>query len=225
MKVLVPESLSQEGLDKLRTETEVEARKLSRDELLEAIGDFDALIVRSATRVDRELLERATSLKVVGRAGVGLDNIDVAAATRLGIQVVNAPASNVLSAAEHTLALLLALARHIPAADASLRAGGWERERFTGVELEGKTLGILGLGRIGTLVAERAAGFGMKLLGYDPYVSRQWATQRGIQIQMAATVEEVCREADFITVHLPKNAETKAILADPERFSLRVAFA
>jgi D-3-phosphoglycerate dehydrogenase len=216
MKVLVPESLSEEGLDELRTETEVEARKLSREELLEVIGDFDALIVRSATKVDRELLERATSLKVVGRAGVGLDNIDVATATRLGIQVVNAPASNVLSAAEHTLALLLALARHVPAADASLRAGRWERERFTGVELEGKTLGILGLGRIGTLVAERAAGFGMKLLGYDPYVSRQWANQRGIQIQMASTVEEVCREADFITVHLPKNAETKAILADPE---------
>src|SRR5207302_8138651 len=127
MKILVPESPSQEGLDKLRTETEVEARKLSREELLEAIGDFDALIVRSATRVDRELLERATSLKVVGRAGVGLDNIDVAAATRLGIQVVNAPTSNVLSAAEHTLSALLSLARHIPAAAASLRVGGWER--------------------------------------------------------------------------------------------------
>ncbi|HKN49013.1 MAG TPA: NAD(P)-dependent oxidoreductase, partial [Actinomycetota bacterium] len=214
MKVLVPESLSEEGLDKLRTQTEVEARKLSRDELLEAIGDVDALIVRSATRVDKELLERASALKVVGRAGVGLDNIDVATATRLGILVVNAPTSNVLSAAEHTLALLLSLARHIPAADASLRAGGWERERFTGVELEGKTLGILGLGRIGTLVAQRAAGFGMRLLGYDPYVSRQRATQLGIQ--MASSVEEVCREADFITVHLPKNAETKAILADPE---------
>ncbi|MEA2503740.1 MAG: D-3-phosphoglycerate dehydrogenase / 2-oxoglutarate reductase [Actinomycetota bacterium] len=214
MKVLVPESLSEEGLAKLGTETDVDARKLSRDELLEAIGDFDALVVRSATRVDKELLERATSLKVVGRAGVGLDNIDVATATRLGILVVNAPTSNVLSAAEHTMALLLSLARHIPAADASLRAGGWERERFTGVELEGKTLGILGLGRIGTLVAQRAAGFGMRLLGYDPYVSKQRATQLGIQ--MASSVEEVCREADFITVHLPKNAETKAILADPE---------
>src|SRR5207302_10387537 len=127
MKVLVPESLSEEGLDKLRTQTEVEARKLSRDELLEAIGDVDALIVRSATRVDKELLERASSLKVVGRAGVGLDNIDVAAATRLGILVVNAPTSNVLSAAEHTLSALLSLARHIPAAAASLRVGGWER--------------------------------------------------------------------------------------------------
>ena len=214
MKVLVPESLSEEGLDKLRTGAEVDARKLSREELLAVIGDYDALIVRSATKVDKELLERGTSLKVVGRAGVGLDNIDVATATRLGVLVVNAPTSNVLSAAEHTLALLLSLARHVPAADASLRTGAWERERFTGVELEGKTLGILGLGRIGTLVAQRAAGFGMRLLGYDPYVSKQRATQLGIQ--MASSVEEVCREADFITVHLPKNPETKAILGDAE---------
>ncbi len=214
MKVLVPESLSEEGLDKLRTGAEVDARKLSREEILAVIGDYDALIVRSATKVDKELLERGTSLKVVGRAGVGLDNIDVATATRLGVLVVNAPTSNVLSAAEHTLALLLSLARHVPAADASLRTGAWERERFTGVELEGKTLGILGLGRIGTLVAQRAAGFGMRLLGYDPYVSKQRATQLGIQ--MASSVEEVCREADFITVHLPKTAETKAILGDAE---------
>src|SRR5207253_7311844 len=183
------------------------------------IGDDDALSVRSATRGAKELLDRATSLKVVGRAGVGLDNIDVAAATRLGIMVVNAPTSNVLSAAEHTMALLLALARHIPAADASLRAGAWERERFTGVELEGKTLGILGLGRIGTLVAERAAAFRMRLLGYDPYVPRQRAAQLGIQL--ASSVEEVCREADFITVHLPKTPETKAILGDAEFSAMR----
>ena len=214
MRVLVSESLSEEGLEKLRLETEVDDRQLSREELLAAIGDYDALVVRSATKVDKELLERGTRLKVVGRAGVGLDNIDVAAATRLGVLVVNAPTSNVLSAAEHTLALLLALARHIPAADASLRTGKWERNKFTGVELEGKTLGILGLGRIGTLVAERAAGFGMRLLGYDPYISKQRATQLGVQ--MAATVEEVCREADFLTVHLPKTPETKAIIGAPE---------
>lgn len=210
MRVLVSESLSEEGLEKLRSEVEVDDRSLSREQLLEVIGDYDALVVRSATKVDKELLEKGTRLKVVGRAGVGLDNIDVAAATRLGVLVVNAPTSNVLSAAEHTLALLLALARHIPAADASLRTGAWERNRFTGVELEGKTLGILGLGRIGTLVAERAAAFGMRLLGYDPYISKQRASQLGVQ--MAATVEEVCREADFITVHLPKTPETKAII-------------
>jgi D-3-phosphoglycerate dehydrogenase len=219
VKALVPESLSEEGLEKLRTEAEVDARKLSREELLEVIGDYDALVVRSATKVDRELLERAGRLKVVGRAGVGLDNIDVPTATRLGVLVVNAPTSNVLSAAEHTMALLLALARHVPAADASLRAGGWERERFTGVELEGKTLGILGLGRIGTLVAERATAFRMCLLGYDPYVSKQRASQLGIR--MAASVEEVCRESDFITVHLPKTPETKAILGDAEFSAMR----
>lgn len=214
MKVLIPESLSEEGLAQLRQEVEVDDRELSREELLAVIGDYDALIVRSATKVDKELLERATNLKVVGRAGVGLDNIDVPAATRLGVLVVNAPTSNVLSAAEHTLALLLSMARHVAAADASLRAGRWDRNKYTGVELEGKTLGILGLGRIGTLVAQRAAGFGMKLLGYDPYVSKQRAAQLGIRL--AATVEEVCREADFITVHLPKTAETKAILGAPE---------
>lgn len=214
MRVLVSESLSEEGLEKLRTEVEVDDRALSREELLAAIGDYDALIVRSATKVDRELLEAGTRLKVVGRAGVGLDNIDVPAATKLGILVVNAPTSNVLSAAEHTLALLLALARHIPAADASLRRGAWERSKFTGVELEGKTLGILGLGRIGTLVAQRAAGFGMRLLGYDPYVSPQRAAELGITL--AGSVQEVCQEADFLTVHLPKTAETKAIIGAPE---------
>lgn len=214
MRVLVSESLSEEGLEKLRTETEVDDRALSREELLGAIGDYDALIVRSSTKVDKELLEHGTRLKVVGRAGVGLDNIDVAAATKRGVLVVNAPTSNVLSAAEHTVALLLALARQIPAADASLRAGKWERNRLTGVELEAKTLGILGLGRIGTLVAQRAAAFGMRLLGYDPYISKARAAQLGIQ--MVDTVEQVCREADFLTVHLPKTSETKAIIGAPE---------
>ncbi len=210
MKVLVSESLSDEGLDKLRTETEVDDRALSREDLLKVIGEYDALVVRSATKVDKELLEHGTRLKVVGRAGVGLDNIDVPTATKLGILVVNAPTSNVLSAAEHTVALLLALARHIPAADASLRAGRWERNRLTGVELEDKTLGILGLGRIGTLVAQRAAAFGMRLLGYDPYVARARAAQLGIE--MVDSVDEVCRQADFLTVHLPKSAETKSII-------------
>jgi D-3-phosphoglycerate dehydrogenase len=214
MKVLVSESLSEEGLAKLRAETEVDDRPLGREELLKVIGEYDALVVRSATKVDKELLEHGTRLKVVGRAGVGLDNIDVPAATKLGILVVNAPTSNVLSAAEHTVALLLALARHIPAADASLRAGKWERNRLTGIELEGKTLGILGLGRIGSLVAQRAAAFGMRLVGYDPYVSRARAAQLGVQ--MVDSVEEVCREADFLTVHLPKTAETKAIIGAPE---------
>lgn len=215
MKVLVAEPLADEGIERLRIEAEVDVRTgLDRDSFLAVVGEYDAIVVRSATKLDRQALERADRLKVIGRAGVGLDNIDLDAATRQGIVVVNAPQSNVLSAAEHTMALILALARNIPAADASLRAGRWERERFTGVELQGKTLGVLGLGRIGTLVAQRASAFGMRLVAYDPYVARQRAAQLGIQI--AATVDEVCREADVITVHLPKTPETVGILSDDQ---------
>lgn len=215
MKVLVAEPLAQEGLESLRAEAEVDVRLgLDRAALLESIAEYDAVIVRSATKLDREVIERAGRLKVIGRAGIGLDNIDLEAATRHGIVVVNAPQSNVLSAAEHTLALMLSLARNIPAADAALRAGRWERERFTGVELHGKTLGIVGLGRIGTLVAQRASAFGMRLVAYDPYVSRQRAAQLGIQL--IPSVEELCRQADFVTVHLPKTPETVGIIGRRE---------
>lgn len=172
------------------------------------------MIVRSSTKITGDVIEAGDRLKVVGRAGIGLDNIDVETATRKGVLVVNAPQSNILSAAEHTMALLLSLARHVPAADASLRSGAWERDRFTGVELHGKTLGILGLGRIGTLVAQRAAAFGMRLLAYDPYVSKARAGQLGVEL--AAGIEELCRESDFITVHLPKTSETRAILGAKE---------
>jgi len=215
MKVLVSEALADEGIEKLRTEAEVDVRlDLDPAGLLEAIGEYDALIVRSATKVTKDVVERGDRLKVVGRAGIGLDNIDVEAATRKGVLVVNAPQSNILSAAEHTMALLLALARNIPAADASMRAGKWERTRFTGVELHGKTLGILGLGRIGTLVAQRAAAFGMRLLAYDPYVSKSRAAQ--LSVEMAPSIEDLCGQADFITVHLPKTSETRAILGAPQ---------
>ncbi|MGH2704682.1 MAG: phosphoglycerate dehydrogenase [Actinomycetota bacterium] len=213
-RVLVAEPLAAEGIEHLRAECEVDDLRLDREELLKAIGEYDAVIVRSATKLDREALERGARLKVVGRAGVGLDNIDVEAATRQGIVVVNAPQSNVLSAAEHTVALMLATARSIPAAHASLRSGRWERDRFTGVELHGKTLGVLGLGRIGTLVAQRASAFGMRLVAYDPYVSNQRAAQLGITL--VGTVEELCRQADFLTVHLPKTAETKGIVGRRE---------
>jgi D-3-phosphoglycerate dehydrogenase len=212
-KVLVAEPLAEEGVRKLESELEVDVHlDLSRDKLLEIIAEYDAVIVRSATNIDKAVLERGSRLKVVGRAGIGLDNIDVDTATRQGVLVVNAPQSNILSAAEHTMALLLALARNIPSADASLRSGKWERNRFTGVELHGKTLGILGMGRIGTLVAQRAAAFGMRVLAYDPYVSKARATQLGVQL--AADLEEVCRESDFVTVHLPKTSETRAILGE-----------
>lgn len=218
MKVLVAEPLADEGIEILRSVAEVDVRlDLDRDGLLSAIGDYDAVIVRSATKIDKEVIERGTSLKVIGRAGTGFDNIDVDAATRKGVLVVNAPQSNSLSAAEHTMALLLAMVRHVPAADASTRAGQWERSRFTGVELHGKTLGILGLGRIGLLVAQRASAFGMKIVAREPYAPKARASQLGIDL--VGSVDDLCRQADFITIHLPRNSETKGMIGY-EQFAL-----
>src|ERR671925_2080672 len=175
-RILIAEPLAEAGIELLAAHHEVDARAATtREELLAAVRDVDALVVRSATRVDAEVLEASRRLKVVGRAGIGLDNVDLAAATRLGIMVVNAPQSNVISAAEHTVALILAQARNIPQADEALRAGRWERGRLTEAELYGKTLGILGLGRVGALVAQRLNAFGVQLLAYDPYVSRDRA--------------------------------------------------
>lgn len=213
MKVLVPEPLAKEGIDLLRRQVEVDVESgLSRDELLRRIGDYEGLIVRSATQVDKELLQKADRLRVIGRAGVGVDNIDIESATRSGVLVVNAPQSNVLSAAEHTMALLLALSRNVLAADASLRAGEWKREPFTGIELHGKTLGIAGLGRIGTLVAQRASSFGMRIVALDPYVSKNRAQQLGIEL--VSTIEDLCRVSDFISIHMPKTSETTGMIGD-----------
>jgi D-3-phosphoglycerate dehydrogenase len=169
-----------------------------------------ALIIRSATQVDAEVLEAGSDLVVVGRAGIGLDNVDVDAATRRGVMVVNAPQSNVLSAAEHTIALMLAQARNVPQADRDLRAGGWNRSRWEGVELYGKTLGVVGLGRVGVLVAQRAHAFGMRLAAHDPYVSAERARQLGVQL--VPTLEELVAMADFLTVHLPKTPETLGLI-------------
>ncbi|HEV3472971.1 MAG TPA: phosphoglycerate dehydrogenase [Actinomycetota bacterium] len=220
MKVLVTERLSAAGVERLREHLEVDERiDLSPDELASTIGDYDALIVRSATKVTADVLDRAENLKVVGRAGIGLDNVDVDAATKQGVLVVNAPQSNVLSAAEHTMALLLAQARNIPQAHAALISGSWERERWQGVELHGKTLGIVGLGKVGTLVAQRASAFGMRLIAYDPYVAPARAAQMGVTL--AETVAEVCRKADFLTVHLPKTPETIGIIGTRELAEVR----
>jgi len=180
-----------------------------RPALLAAIADADALLVRSATKVDAEALAASTRLKVVARAGVGLDNVDVPAATARGVMVVNAPTSNIVSAAEHAVALLLATARHIPAADASLRAGAWKRSAYTGVELNGKIVGVVGLGKIGQLVAQRLAGFGVDLIAYDPYVAAARAAQLGIEL---VSLEELLRRADAISIHLPKTAETLGLI-------------
>ena len=212
--ILIAEPLAEAGVDLLRRDHQVDARAaMTREELLEAVAGADALVVRSATRVDAKVLEAGRNLKVVARAGIGLDNVDVATATRLGVMVVNAPQSNVISAAEHTIALILAQARDIPRADAALRDGRWERSRFQGAELYGKTLGVIGLGRVGTLVAQRMLAFGMRLIAYDPYVSRERAAQLGVEL---GSLAEVLARADVITIHLPKTPETVGLLGERE---------
>src|SRR6266545_1482851 len=212
-RILIAEPLAEAGVELLRAHHEVDARAATtREELLAAVTGVDALVVRSATRVDAEVLEAGRNLKVVGRAGIGLDNVDVAAATRLGVMVVNAPQSNVISAAEHTVALILAQARNIPQAHVALREGRWERGRFQGAELYGKTLGIIGLGRVGALVAQRLNSFGMRLLAYDPYVSRDRAAQMGV---------ELAGLADVVTVHLPKTPDTTGLIGETELAAMK----
>jgi D-3-phosphoglycerate dehydrogenase len=217
-RVLVTEEIADRGLDGLRAAGyEVDVRLgLSAADLLEAVKGAQALIIRSATDVTGDVLAAGSDLVVVGRAGIGLDNVDVDAATNRGVMVVNAPQSNVISAAEHTMALLLAQARNVPQAHAALTAGRWERSRWEGVELANKTLGIVGLGRIGKLVAQRALAFGMRLVAYDPYVSRERARQMSVEL---LPIDRLVAEADFLTVHLPKTPETvgligKELLAD-----------
>ena len=210
-RVLVTEEIAEGGLVRLRDAGhQVDVRLgLSPDDLRTEVQGAHALIVRSATKVTADVLDAADDLVVVGRAGIGIDNVDVAAATRRGVMVVNAPQSNILSAAEHTIALLLAQARNIPQAHAALKAGKWERSRWEGVELHGKVLGIVGLGRVGALVAQRAHSFGMRIAAYDPYVSRDRARQMGVELM---SLDELVRVADFLTVHLPKTPDTVGIV-------------
>jgi D-3-phosphoglycerate dehydrogenase / 2-oxoglutarate reductase len=212
--VLVAEELSGAGIALLESSFEVRHTDgADRSKLLPALADVDAVIVRSATQIDAEAIAHGRRLRVVARAGIGLDNVDVDAATKAGVLVVNAPASNVVSAAEHAVALLLALARNVPQAMASLKSGHWERSAFSGVELQDKVLGILGLGRIGALVAERLAAFDMTVIAYDPYAPPARSTQLGVRM---VGLDELLAESDFITVHLPKNAETVGLLGDRE---------
>lgn len=198
-------------MDALATQHDVDVKTgRSGDEILTDVDRYDAIVVRSATTIDAAIIAAATNLKVIGRAGVGLDNVDVEAATAAGVIVCNAPQSNVISAAEHTVALITALARNIPQAHKALVSGSWERSIWKGTELYGKTLGILGLGRIGSLVAERAASFGMDLVAYDPFISPERATRQGVEL--LPTVEQVLAAADFVTIHLPKNVDTIGLL-------------
>jgi D-3-phosphoglycerate dehydrogenase len=211
-RVLVTEQLAERGLELMRAAgLDVDVREgLSPDALEDAVRGAAALVIRSATQVTDAVLAAGTDLVVVGRAGVGIDNVDVAAATKRGVMVVNAPQANVLSAAEQTVALMLAQARNIPQADADLKAGRWNRSRWAGVELHGKTLGVLGLGRVGVLVAQRCHAFGMHLVAYDPYVSAERARQLGVEL--VPTVEELVGRVDILTVHLPKTPETIGLL-------------
>ncbi|WP_443098146.1 phosphoglycerate dehydrogenase [Actinoalloteichus sp. AHMU CJ021] len=207
---LIAEKLAPSAVEALGDEVEVRhVDGTDRPALLSAVAEADALLVRSATKVDAEVLSASTRLKVVARAGVGLDNVDVPAATERGVMVVNAPTSNIVSAAEHAVALLLSVARRIPAADASLRGGAWKRSSFSGVELRGKTVGVVGLGKIGQLVAQRLAAFDTELIAYDPYVSAARAAQLGIEL---VSLDELLSRAEAISIHLPKTPETKGLI-------------
>jgi D-3-phosphoglycerate dehydrogenase len=216
-RVLVADKIAEEGIEKLRREADVDfLPDLKEEELISCIDEYDALIVRSKTMVTRRIIEAGERLRVIGRAGVGVDNIDVEAATEEGILVVNAPEGSTISAAEHTIAMMMALSRKIPQADSSLRSRRWEKNRYTGVEVWGKTLGVIGLGRIGTEVVRRANGLGMNVIAYDPFVSQDKAEEIGIEL---STMEEVLKRADYITVHTPLTEETRHLIG-PKVFDL-----
>ena len=212
--VLVTEELSPAALSLLGDDFDVRhVDGADRSALLPALRDVDAVIVRSATRIDAEALAAAPMLRVVARAGIGLDNVDVRAATKAGVMVVNAPQSNIVSAAEHAVALLLASARNIAPASAALKAGEWRRSKYTGVELTEKVVGVVGLGRIGVLVAQRLSAFGVRLLAYDPYVQPARAAQMGVRL---VALDDLLRESDFISIHLPKTPETVGLIGERE---------
>jgi len=201
-RILVADRIAQEGIDLLREElpeAQIDIQTgLKPEQLLARIGGYAALIVRSETQVTADILAAARQLKIVGRAGVGVDNIDIDAATRQGIMVVNSPTGNIIAAAEHTIAMLMALARHVPAANSSMKAGKWEKSRFLGVEVRGKTLGIIGLGKVGKEVAQRAQGLAMQIIAFDPYVSQEHASTLGITM---LSLDELLQQSDFVTLH------------------------
>ncbi|MCR4317446.1 MAG: phosphoglycerate dehydrogenase [Planctomycetes bacterium] len=219
-KILIADGLAQEAKDKL-----VEAGfdvdflpKITPDELLANIGKYDGVLVRSRTQMTREVIDRGKRLKVIGRAGVGVDNIDKNAATEKGVLVMNTPDGNTISAAEHAIAMMLSLARHIPRAQMSMDRGEWDRKTFLGVELSGKTVGIVGLGKIGRIVAKRVRGFDTTLLGYDPFLSEDSAVKLGIKL---TSIDELCERSDFITIHTPLNDETRNLFDEKRLLSCK----
>ncbi len=213
-KVLITDNVAAEGIDLLQKSLPVDIKRgLSPDELVDTIGEYDALVVRSETKVTEPVIEAGRNLKVVARAGIGVDNIDLDAATRAGIAVVNAPVGNTVAAAEHTMALMLALARNVPQAYASMKEGQWQRSAFMGIEVRNKTLGIIGLGRVGSEVARRASSFGMRLIAYDPFVAPDFASRLGVTTM---PLEELLPQADFITLHTPLTAGTTKLISKPQ---------
>ncbi len=212
LKVLVADGLAKEGLELIKKNSKVELLEFSaieRAELKEKIPQVDVLIVRSRTQVDKDLLENARNLKIVLRAGIGLDNVDVPAATDSGVIVMNAPTGNIVTTAEHAIAMMFSISRRIPQADASMRAGKWEKKKFQGSELRGKTLGLIGLGNIGKVVGSRARALEMKVVAYDPYVSKEAAAKLGINL---ATVEELLAQSDYVSIHVPLIPATKHLI-------------
>ena len=216
MEVLISDPLAKEGIDRLKEEDDFRVREapgLSQEELIRTIPEYDALIVRSETKVTEEVIRAASHLKVIGRAGTGLDNIDIEAATKKGIIVMNTPEGNTISAAEHTISMMLALSRNIPQAHVSLRSGEWNRKKFMGTEVYGKILGIVGLGRIGSEVAKRAQGLKMRIIVYDPFISRERAEQLGVTLM---DLEELLPEVDYLTVHTPLTSQTRNLIGEKE---------
>ena len=212
MKVLITDGLAKEGLSILESAggLEIDVKKgISKEELLEIIGDYEAVIIRSATKLTADIIDAATNLKAIGRAGIGVDNVDVEAATKNGVVVMNTPEANAITTAEHAITLMLSLARRIPQAHASIKSGKWERSKFKGVEIYGKTLGCIGLGNIGKLVAERAIGLKMKVIAYDPYLTKEAAEKLGVEL---VTLDELLERADAITIHTPLTPDTKDLI-------------
>lgn len=210
MKVLAADGISPKGIELLQKEFDVDVRdKLSAEELLEIISEYDALMVRSASKVTAEVIARAKKLKIIGRAGVGVDNIDIPAATARGILVINSPGGNTIAATEHTMAMMLAMSRNIPIANETMQKGEWNRKKYVGVELRGKTLGVIGMGRIGSGVAKRAMAFEMNVIAYDPYINEERAKALGVTV---GTFEDVITKSDFITVHMPLTPDTKGMI-------------
>ncbi|KAF1976867.1 phosphoglycerate dehydrogenase [Bimuria novae-zelandiae CBS 107.79] len=219
-KVLIPEKVSPDGLDLLKDSFDVDQKQgLSPDELKSIIGDYEALVVRSETKVTADLLKAAKKLKVVARAGVGVDNVDVKTATSLGIIVVNSPSGNINAAAEHTIALMMAVARNVADASQSIKAGKWERSRLTGIEAKGKTLAIVGLGKVGLTVARIANGFGMHLIAYDPYANESLAA--AASVTLLPNLADLLKQADFLTLHTPLIASTKGMISHAELATMK----